>query len=96
MHTFLRYLRVAVIATAGLALANEANAGGCANGQCFGVGYGPGYNAPCNNSRHYHPTMEPGCCTFPPSWTYHVWRGYECERPAWWYHGRDRHYKCCP
>lgn len=68
-----------------------AQAGGCA--QCLGVGYGPGYNAPC--AAGCRPHMSRGCCEFPPKWTYGVWRGYECEKPAWWFYGRPRVDACC-
>jgi hypothetical protein len=80
-------LIVAVVLTA----STSAMAAGCAT--CLGVGYGPGYNANC--APGCRPMMARGCSELPPSWTYHVWRGYECEKPAWTFYGRPRVNPCC-
>lgn len=87
-----RALAVATILLATMAVGGVVSA--ATMGQRLGVGAGPGYHSgcPCNS----FPTMGYGCCEVPPRWTYHVWRGYECEHPNWWYYGRPRHVTCQP
>lgn len=74
-------------------LVSSGSVGGADLGQTLGVGYGPGYHSPCGGC---FPCLAHGCCELPPKWTYHVWRNYPCERPAWWYYGRARGPAYCP